>query len=164
MKPWGPTEYIMLVMLILGGTWIAAKLLGVLWRLVRPPVMATVDRYLIVNSDDDEDAEIPVVANVAAPAATPVAGVAMPQNASNALLLQAKAEALAAMVKAGKVGETEGIKIVFGLTASSTNPKYAEARDALKAAQAKLNGPVVLDPTGKQVPLSYPVSGRKVPS
>lgn len=64
--------------------------------------------------------------------------VATPQNASNDLLLQAKAEALAAMVKAGKIGETDGIKMVFGVSPSSSNPRYQAARAALKAELAKL--------------------------
>lgn len=65
-------------------------------------------------------------------------GIAMPTTSNNALLLQAKAEALATMVKAGKVGETEGIKLVFGVAASSSNPRYIAARAALKEELAKL--------------------------
>lgn len=56
---------------------------------------------------------------------------------SNALLL-GQARALAAMVKAGKIGETEGIKIVFGLSPSSTNARYQAARSALKSELERL--------------------------
>jgi hypothetical protein len=67
-------------------------------------------------------------------------GVATPQNDSNALL-RAKAEALAAMVKAGKIGETEGIRIVFGVAPSSSNPRYLAARAALKSELERLSPP-----------------------
>lgn len=68
-------------------------------------------------------------------------GIATPTTDSNALLLQAKAATLAAMVKAGKVGETEGIKLVFGVAPSSSNPRYIAARAALKEELAKLDPP-----------------------
>lgn len=64
--------------------------------------------------------------------------IAMQRNESNTLLLEAKAQGLAALVKAGKVGETEGILIVFGVKPSSTNPKYQEARTALKTELRRL--------------------------
>lgn len=67
--------------------------------------------------------------------------IAMGTTDSNALLLQAKAEALAAMVKAGAVGETKGLQIVFGVKPSSTNPRYLAARDALKNELVKLDKP-----------------------
>ncbi len=56
---------------------------------------------------------------------------------SNALLLQARADALAALVVAKKVGETEGLKLVFGVAPSSSSRTYQDARAALKAALAK---------------------------
>lgn len=55
------------------------------------------------------------------------------QNDSNALL-QAKAEALAALILAKKVTQTEGIRIVFGLTPSSSSRRYQEAVAAVKTA------------------------------
>jgi hypothetical protein len=70
-----------------------------------------------------------------------------PQNSNNALqsdatqsnmLLLGQARALAAMVKAGKIGETEGIKLVFGVSPSSTNARYQAARAALKAELERL--------------------------
>jgi hypothetical protein len=54
-------------------------------------------------------------------------------------LLAGQARALAALVKAGKVGETEGIKIVFGVSPSSTNARYQAVRAALKAELDRLN-------------------------
>lgn len=67
--------------------------------------------------------------------------VAITQNDSNALLFQLKAEVLATMVKAGKIGETEGIKLVFGVAPSSSNPRYLAARAALKEELMKLDPP-----------------------
>jgi len=57
----GVGEYIVLAMLILGGTWLAAKALGVVWRFVRAPVLSFIDYYFVVMSnggseDDDDDA------------------------------------------------------------------------------------------------------------
>lgn len=57
--------------------------------------------------------------------------VATPQNDSNALLRE-QARVLALMVRTGKIGETDGIRLVFGCVPSSSNPKYLAARDALK--------------------------------
>lgn len=65
-------------------------------------------------------------------------GIVMDTTEYNALLFAAKADALAAMVHAGKVGETEGIKIVFGVGPSSTNKTYQTAREMLKARLARL--------------------------
>lgn len=122
------------------------------------------DRYFVVapelwsSSDltEGEDAEI-------APAATTPQnnnnGIAITTNDNNALLLQQRARDLAAMVKAGKVGETEGIKIVFGEKASSTNPRYLVARDALKKALAELEpGPRVLSADGTLEPMTRPIT------
>jgi hypothetical protein len=55
------------------------------------------------------------------------------------LLLAGQARALAALVKAGKVTETEGIKLVFGVSPSSTNARYQAARAALKTELARLD-------------------------
>ncbi len=75
----------------------------------------------------------------------PATVIAITQNDpvpdSNALLLHARADALAALVLAGKVGETEGIKLVFGASPSSSNRTYLDARAALKAAIAKRQRP-----------------------
>jgi hypothetical protein len=61
-----------------------------------------------------------------------------PQGEGNELLLRGRAEALAAMVKAEKIGETEGLKIVFKVSPSSTNPRYQVARSLLKEELARL--------------------------
>lgn len=71
-------------------------------------------------------------------AAMPAQPVAIDNNERNALLLAGRADALAALVHAGKVGETEGIKIVFGASPSSTNKTYQTARELLKARLARL--------------------------
>lgn len=56
-------------------------------------------------------------------------------------LLDGQARALAIAVRAGKYGETEGLKAVFGVSPSSTNQRYIDARAALKAELAKLDNP-----------------------
>ncbi len=74
---------------------------------------------------------------------------------SNALLLHARADALAALVVAGKVGETEGIKLVFGVSPSSSNRAYLDARAALKAAIAKRQRPTYAPlKDGQQQPIT----------
>lgn len=90
-------------------------------------------------------------------------GVAITQNESNALLLQAQAATLAAMVKAGKIGETEGIRLVFGVAPSSSNPKYLAARAALKTELAKLSPSPYPQrtPEQEQVRNALGISGRK---
>ena len=67
--------------------------------------------------------------------------IAVSETERNALLFAGKAEALAAIVHAGKIGETEGIKIVFGVGPSSTNKTYQAAREMLKARLARLQSP-----------------------
>lgn len=64
--------------------------------------------------------------------------IAITTTEHNALLFAAKADALAALVHAGKVGETEGIKLVFGVGPSSSNKTYQAARELLKARLARL--------------------------
>jgi len=64
--------------------------------------------------------------------------IAMLQNERNQLLLVAKAQALAALVHAKKIGQTEGIKLVFGVSPSSSNKVYLAARDALQAELSRL--------------------------
>lgn len=92
---------------------------------------------VIVKSEEVEEEELEI-----APPATTLQnnnnGVAMPATDNNDLLL---AEKLAIMVREGKIGETAGIKLFFGVSPSSTSPRYIAARAALKAAQAKLNNP-----------------------
>lgn len=80
---------------------------------------------------------------------------------SNELLI-GQARALAAMVKAGKIGETEGIKMVFGVSPSSTNPRYQAARGALKDALARLESSAEYrQPDGTTTAATRPVTGRR---
>lgn len=72
--------------------------------------------------------------------------IAIEGNERNALLFAGKADALAAMVYAGKIGETEGIKLVFGVGPSSTNKTYLTAREMLKARLARLQPTKPLTP------------------
>lgn len=94
-----------------------------------------------------------------------------PQNSNNALqsdatyskgLLDGQALALAIAVKAGKWGETEGIKEVFGISPSSTNPRYIAARAALKSELARLESPALFrQDDGTAAPATRPVTGRR---
>lgn len=95
---------------------------------------------------DDEESDTSKVV------AAPVAGsnnngaiaqqpIAMPQNGRNALLHDGKVAALARMVVAKKVTQTEGIELVFGVKASGSNATYREIRDALKAELERLDHP-----------------------
>lgn len=97
---------------------------------------------LITSSGEDGDGDNAVVASPLRPgSATPETernGIAIDNNERNALLFAGRAEALAAMVHAGKVGETEGIKIVYGCAPSSTGKTYLAARELLKARLARL--------------------------
>jgi hypothetical protein len=67
--------------------------------------------------------------------------IAMLQNERNELLLLGKAQALATLVQAKKINETDGILIVFGVKPSSTSQKYQAARKALRDELVKLQGP-----------------------
>jgi hypothetical protein len=110
------------------------------WIAVLPGLSVHMSNKTKVEDEQNNNQEAPIL-----PATTTTAtsnnGIAITQNDSNGLLLTAKAEALAALVKAGKVGETEGIKLVFGVSPSSSNPRYQAARAALKAELAKNNYP-----------------------
>lgn len=99
-----------------------------------------VPTQIIVKSEiaDDENTD------VAQPATNPQHNnnrIATPATDSNALLFQQRAADLALVVKAGKMGETEGIKLFFGVSPSSSNPRYLAARAALKDELAKLDPP-----------------------
>lgn len=63
--------------------------------------------------------------------------IAIQQNDTNEALLLARADALAALIVADKVKQTEGIKLVFGLSPSSTNKLYSDAVAAVKASVAR---------------------------
>jgi hypothetical protein len=75
---------------------------------------------------------------------------------NNDLLLRAEAATLAKLVKAGVVGETKGLQIVFNVKPSSTSTKYQEARDALKSELAKLDPPAQITPiAGRQTRAAF---------
>jgi energy-coupling factor transporter transmembrane protein EcfT len=143
----GAGEILVIIMLILGCTWVAAKIVGFMWRIVRAPVLGFVAYFFVITSTDVVEYDEPQSNDEPAfsPATTKQQnsnnGIAMPATERNALLLQAKAEALAAMVKAQKIGETDGIKLVFGVSPSSSNLRYIAARAALKEELAKLDPP-----------------------
>lgn len=67
--------------------------------------------------------------------------IAITETERNALLLRGKADALAALVHAKKVTETEGIKLVFGVGPSGGSKTYQVARMLLKARLAELEAP-----------------------
>ncbi len=67
--------------------------------------------------------------------------VAISDNERNALLFAGAADALAAMVAAGKVTQTDGIRIVYGVGPSSTNKTYLAARELLLARLERLQAP-----------------------
>jgi hypothetical protein len=146
-------------MFALGGMWVASKLLGFVWWVIRAPfvrlfyyfvddrVFAGVNRLEeddqdMSSYDDDEAPENRHTSVAATIATTQQQSIAIQQNERNALLLQAKAEALAAMVEEGIITETKGLQIVFGVRPSSTNPRYLAARAALHAELEKRRGTV----------------------
>ncbi len=114
-----------------------------------------------MSSDGEEPEDISLAANNAT-TQQPATTLCSAGYDHNELLLRGQAIALAAMVKAGKTGETEGIKTVFHVSPSSSNPRYLAARAALKAELAKLDtGPRFPAPAGGTVPPTYPVSERR---
>lgn len=153
---WGILIGIVLFILMLG------------WREIADWLRVGVNRFVIVRRIDMssagawEDDENDVVDVTATTATTQQQWIATPQNDSNAVLLQRDAATLAKLVKAGAIGETKGLQIVFGVRPSSTNPRYLAARDALKAELAKLEpGAQFIQQDGTIGPASYPVSGRQ---
>lgn len=99
-----------------------------------------IDAPVIVNSMESDDEK----EDIALPATKQQNNnnvIATPATDSNALLLQNTARNLAIAVKAGKMTETEGIKLFFGVSPSSSNPRYLAARAALKAELEKLDPP-----------------------
>lgn len=62
-------------------------------------------------------------------------GVAMGETERNLLLRRGQAKALAKLIEAGKVSETEGLKIVYGVSPGSSQA-YRDVRALLKEMQA----------------------------
>lgn len=145
------------------------------WRIVRRWIRAAHDRAQSVNASASEgdvvmsrsrpvrDPKHAIVSNGATTATYQTQSVATAQNDRNELLLRNKAEALAAMVKAGIVGETKGIKIVYGCGPSSDPASlYQRARMMLKEELQRLDpGPQFRQEDGTQAPATYPISGRQ---
>lgn len=137
--------FIKVVLCVFGG-----MLLIVLWpRLVqlsgalrrRYMTLSWPDVLSTIADEPSEDQDLPAeelpVATTPQPATT-----ALQSDATYGKgLLDGQARALAIAVKEGRYRETEGIKAIFGVSPSSTNPKYIAARAALKAEIEKLNNP-----------------------
>lgn len=145
---------------------ISLFILLVFWRDVRDGLRPAVKYFFpylrpdMSSADEWGEDENDVAALPTTTATTQQQWIATPQNDSNALLFQQQVEDLAKMVKAGAVGETKGLHIIFGVKPSSSNPRYLAARDALKAELAKMDGPQFVQPDGTLAPPTYPMSGR----
>lgn len=108
----------------------------------RPSVMLRDDQW----SDDDQD-----VADDAQQDNNATTTDCNDEFDSNTLLFRGQAIALAKMVKAGRVGETNGLHDVFDVKPSSTSPRYQAAREALKAELARLDPPARPTPIAGRV-------------
>lgn len=87
--------------------------------------------------------------------------IAITATERNALLFAGRADALATLVHAKKVGETEGIKIVFGVGPSSSNKTYQAAREMLKARLERLEPKRDLTPEQEAMRASLGLPNRK---
>ena len=147
-------EYMVMAALVFIGAFLLSRLIGFVARRVIIPILesAPMERYFAVNRYENEGADNyvnedvydrfnnPVAPPLATTATTEQQSIATPATDSNDLLLRNEAATLAKLVKAGKVGETEGIKIIYGVAPSSSNPRYLKARAMLKEELAKLEG------------------------
>ncbi len=95
-----------------------------------------------MSSDDDWEDDDRPVAGVLQQNNNATTTDCKEESGNNALLLQHQAATLAKLIKAGVVGETKGLQIVFNVKPSSTSRAYQEARDALKAELEKLEPPI----------------------
>lgn len=129
---------------------LGAMFLIALWPRISQLVAALRRRYVTISWPefmstlaDESDEDEPVYPDNAPAATTPQpATTALQSDATYSKgLLDGQARALAIAVKEGRYKETEGIKAIFGVSPSSTNPKYIAARAALKAELAKLDNP-----------------------
>lgn len=84
----------------------------------------------------------------------------LPEEVRDIIRFQAKAEALAALIRDGQVGNmAKGIERVFQCSRSSKESStYQQARRAL--APLLPSGPQFLDEDGQRVAASYPVTGQ----
>ena len=87
-----------------------------------------------IRDDDEDDAVVPPVAPLANDLAN---GIAMPQNGNNDAVVIA---ALARLVAAGKLGQTDAIKLGIGITPSSTSVRYQAIRNDLRVEVERLKG------------------------
>jgi hypothetical protein len=78
-----------------------------------------------------------IVGGVAATATGAAKPIATPQSGGNDAVVIA---ALARLVAAGKLGQTDAIKLGLQVAPSSTSARYAEARAALRAEVERLSG------------------------
>lgn len=109
-----------------------------------------VHRYFVLSSQEEEESEEGDFARSNNPAKSPAMMIIEPQNSSNVSLLEARVEVLAMMVHYGKIGQTEGIKLVFGETPGSTHHRYQLIRALLKEELAQLDKPQFRDITKEQ--------------
>lgn len=55
----GAGEITVIIILILSGTWLAAKIVGFVWRIVRAPVLSFVDYFFVITSSHEPVLDIP---------------------------------------------------------------------------------------------------------
>lgn len=119
----------------------APSTVTILWRGFWWRYFPALMEYLTSSRGGGEDLEEAAIEPETPATTTPQNdnnGIAITATETNALLFAERANVLAAMVQAGKVGETEGIKIVFGVGPSSSNKTYQAAREMLKARLARM--------------------------
>lgn len=111
------------------------------WQRWKPYLSAWFrSRFIMSPPSDEDDDEEDVALDVASPPSVALSRIAMPNNAGNAplpdnemLIFTIRVEALAALVKAGKIPLAEGIELVFGCSRSSRPESvYVRARAAIK--------------------------------
>lgn len=120
-----------LVLVLANARGIYETVMGIALRYV------AVRRPLVASDDDEYEDDLSSNNN----ASNEQQSIAITATERNALLFAGQVDALAALVHAKKIGETEGIKIVFGVSPSSTNKTYLAARAMLKARLERLQSP-----------------------
>lgn len=89
------------------------------------------------NSGPDEDDDPAIVAGVADSATISLQPIAITQNGNNDAIVIA---ALAPLVAAGKLTQTDAIKGGLGIAPSSTSVRYQEARNLLRLEVDRIRG------------------------
>lgn len=118
---------------VLEATWYGVKVVLAPAREHARPALFR-DDYVAGRADDQNDQG--VVAHVAEPATRQQHPIAITQNDNNDAVAIAP---LARLVAAGKVTQTDAIKIGLRVSPSSTSARYAEVRDALRREVEALN-------------------------